>query len=81
MNNPNTLTRNQIIIDQFGTDTVFITCQDFSFAYTKPESILKPEVIDQYRYVGGLQSNFESDSKEALELEEKLCQIAEILLG
>lgn len=61
--------------------TVFIQNKHFSFAYTKADAILKPELKGQYRYVGGLQSEYHDESPAYKQLENWLCEIAEKALS
>lgn len=70
---------NQIRIDVIGK-TVFINSKAFEFCYTAAKHMLKDEFKDQYRYVGGLQCEFDSESEDYKKLERKLCDIAEAVL-
>ena len=69
----------QMSIDVLGT-TVFIKCTNAFFSYTPAKDILKDEFKDQYRYFGGLQCNYDSNSEEYKRLENWLCEIAENIL-
>lgn len=71
----------QIRIDRLGNDTIFIQNKFFNFSYTVANSVVKEEFKDQYRYFGGLQSEYDSDSIEYKQLENWLCEIAEKVLS
>lgn len=62
-------------------NTVFISNPHFDFAFTRADSIVKDEFKGQYRYVGGLQSNYNNESPEHKNLENWLCEIAESVLN
>ena len=64
-------------IDKMGKETVFISNRFFNFSYTIAYNIVKDEFKGQYRYFGGLQSEYLEGSKEYNELEKWLCEIAE----
>lgn len=66
-------------INKLGT-TIMINSKEFSFCYTKADSIVKEEFKGQYRYFGGLQCNFNEGSPEYKYLEGWLCDICENLL-
>lgn len=69
----------QIRIDVI-KNTVFINNKSFEFCYTPANDVVKDEFKDEYRYFGGLQCEFEPDSKDYITLENKLCDIAEDVL-
>lgn len=71
----------QIRIDKLGSDTIFIQNRFFNFSYTVANSVVKEEFKDKYRYFGGLQSEYDSDSIEYKQLEKWLCEIAEKVLS
>jgi hypothetical protein len=70
----------QIRIDKLGSDTVFIQNQHFNFSFTKADAVCREDLIGQYRYFGGLQSDYIQDSSEYKQLEKWLCEIAESVL-
>lgn len=61
-------------------NSVQIQNKHFSFIYIAQNSAVRNKFKGQYRYLGGLQCNFEKDSKEYIELEKELCIIAEKIL-
>lgn len=67
-------------VDKLGDNTVFISNRFFNFSYTVADSIVKDEFKGQYRYFGGLQSDYHEDSSEYSNLEKWLCEIAEKIL-
>jgi hypothetical protein len=79
------MTKKEVLKDyrlsKLGENTVFIQNNHFNFAYTKADSIVKDEYKGQYRYFGGLQSNYHEDSVEYKNLEKWLCEIAESVLS
>ena len=64
-------------VDKMGKETVFISNRFFNFSYTIADKVVKDEFKGQYRYFGGLQSEYLEGSKEYKELENWLCEIAE----
>ena len=67
-------------IDIMGT-TVMIQGKEFDFFYVPPDDkIIKPEYHGTFRYFGGLQCGYDSDSPEYRQLENKLCDLAEAVL-
>ena len=66
-------------IDVLGT-TIFISNKYFNFSYTTV-SIIKEEFRNEYRYFGGLQSEYNEESEEYKRLENWLCEICELILG
>jgi hypothetical protein len=70
----------QLRIDVIG-NTVFINSKLFEFCYTPANDAVKDEFKDQYRYFGGLQSEFRDDSEDYKKLENKLCDIADAVLA
>jgi hypothetical protein len=68
-------------IDKLDESTVFISSKEFDFAYTIAKDIVKDEYKDRYRYFGGLQCNYHQDSEEFKNLENWLCEMAELVLG
>ncbi len=68
-------------VDKLGSDTVFIKNSHFNFSYTKADSVVKDEYKGQYKYFGGLQSNYNEGSEEYKNLEKWLCEIAEQVLS
>lgn len=83
--NTNNMKKNEILnnlrIDKLGSDTVFITNKWFNFSYTIADKIVKDEFKGQYRYFGGLQSEYDKDSVNYKALEKWLCEIAEKVLS
>jgi hypothetical protein len=59
------------------TNTVFISGKQFHFAYTPANDVVKEEYIGKYRYFGGLQCDYNSESEEYKRLERWLCELAE----
>jgi hypothetical protein len=70
----------QIRIDKLGSDTIFIQSQHFNFSFTKADAVCREDLKGQYRYFGGLQSEYNSNSFEYKQLEKWLCEIAESVL-
>lgn len=70
----------QIRIDKLGNDTIFIQNRYFNFSYTIADSIVKEEFKGQYKYFGGLQCEYNSESIEYKQLENWLCEIAQRVL-
>ena len=70
----------QFRVDKLGTDTVFIQNKYFNFSYTVADSIVKDEYKGQYRYFGGLQCEYSKESIEYKNLENWLCELAELIL-
>ena len=70
----------QITINKLSDDTVFIQNKLFNFAFTLADSVCREDLKGQYRYFGGLQSDYDSDSPEYKQLEKWLCEIAENVL-
>lgn len=69
-------------LTKLDNETVHISSRDnFDFCYTIADAVVRKEYIGQYRYFGGLQSNFEEGSEDYINLEEKLCLMAEKALG
>ena len=64
-------------VDKMGKETVFISNRFFNFSYTIADKVVKDEFKGQYRYFGGLQSEYLEGSKEYNELEKWLIEIAE----
>jgi hypothetical protein len=60
--------------------TVSIDNEFFSFSYMIADHIVKDEFKGMYRYVGGLQCEYEPETQEYKELESWLCEIAEKVL-
>lgn len=67
-------------LEKLDNNTVIISGNDFEFMYTVADSVVKQEFKGKYEYIGGLQCNYKSDSKEYLELEDKLKKIARKIL-
>ena len=61
-------------------NTVFIKNNHLVFSYTPYNDIAKEEYKDKYRYIGGLQCNYEENTEEYKQLEQWLCEIAEKIL-
>ena len=70
-----------IKLEIWDADTVFITSSEFHFTYIVSDSIVKDEFKGKYRYIGGLQCKFKSDSEEYKKLEKSFIKISEILLN
>ena len=70
----------QIRIDKISDDTVFIQNKLLNFAFTLVDSVCREGLKGQYRYFGGLQCDYDSDSPEYKQLEKWLCEIAESVL-
>lgn len=70
----------RVTIDKLDNSTVSIYNGHLNFMYTIADSIVKNELKGKYRYMGGLQCNFEKDSENYKLLEEKLCVLAEKIL-
>ena len=68
-------------LDKMDSSTVFIQNNHFNFSYTIADSVVKDEHKGQYRYFGGLQSNFKKDSEKYKNLEKWLCELAEQALN
>ena len=66
-------------IDIIG-NTVMIQNKAFNFSWTQADAVVKDEFKGKYRYFGGLQSGFDSESLEYKELENKLAELAETIL-
>lgn len=60
-------------IDVLDNNTVFIQGKEFNFAYTVADKYVKEEYKGMYEYFGWLQSNFNNESPEHLQLEKWLC--------
>ena len=70
----------QFHIDVMGT-TVMAHGKEFDFFYTPADDkIIKPEYQGTFRYFGGLQCGYDSDSHEYRQLENRLCDLAEAVL-
>ena len=67
-------------LEKLDNNTVIISGNEFEFMYTIADSVVKEEFKGEYEYIGGLQCNYKSDSKEYLELEGKLKKIARKIL-
>jgi hypothetical protein len=67
-------------LEKLDNNTVIISGNEFEFIYTIADSVVKEEFKGKYEYIGGLQCNYKSDSKEFLELEDKLKQITRKIL-
>ena len=67
-------------LEKLDNNTVVISGNEFEFMYTIADSVVKDEFKGKYEYIGGLQCNYKSDSKEYLELESKLKKIARKIL-
>ena len=61
--------------------SVCIENKHFFFSYTSADSVCRHDLIGKYRYFGGLQCNYHDESQEYKELENALCDIAEIILN
>lgn len=70
----------RIFIDKLDDSTVSITNGHFNFMYTIADSIVKDDLKGKFRYVGGLQCNYASDSEMYKNLKEELCILAEKIL-
>jgi hypothetical protein len=71
----------QIRIDKLGSDTIFIQSESFNFSFTLADSVCREDLKGKYRYFGGLQCDYDSDSPEYKQLEKWLCEIAENVLN
>jgi hypothetical protein len=71
----------QIRIDKLGNDTIFIQNRFFNFSFTVADSVCREDLKGQFRYFGGLQSEYDSESVEYKQLEKWLCEIAEKVLS
>ena len=71
----------QLRIDKLGSDTVFIQSKLFNFSFTLADSVCREDLKGQYRYFGGLQCDYDSDSPEYKQLEKWLCEIAQNVLN
>lgn len=58
-------------------NTVFISSKLFQFTFTPADNIVKEEYVGKYRYIGGLQCEYDSESQEFKRLENWLCDLAE----
>lgn len=67
-------------LDRIDDNTVFIQNRHFNFAYTKADHVVKDEFKGQYKYFGGLQSDYPEGSEDYKSLEGWLCDIAEMIL-
>ena len=70
----------RLVIDKLDNVTVNISNKEFNFTYTVADSVVKDEYRGKYRYFGGLQCNFDTNTDEYKELEKDLCRIAETVL-
>jgi hypothetical protein len=61
--------------------TVSIKSRDFDFFYIDARDIVRDEYKDSYKYFGGLQCNYNTESPEYKELERWLVELAEQVLG
>lgn len=68
-------------IDKLDDETVSIVGKDFNFSYTIADAVVKKEYLGQYRYFGGLQCNYKEDTDDYKQLEKRLCETAELILG
>lgn len=68
-------------ITKVDDNTVFIRSRDFDFAFTKADSVVKEEYKGKYKYFGGLQCAYRSESENYKNLEKWLVEIADIVLG
>ena len=69
-----------IAVNKLDENTVFIKNRYFNFSYFKADSIVKDEYKGQYRYFGGLQSEYHEDSPEFKSLEKWLIELSELIL-
>lgn len=70
------------VLTKLDNETVHISSRDnFDFCYTIADAVVRKEYIVQYRYFGGLQCNYQEGTDEYKELEKRLCETAEFVLG
>jgi hypothetical protein len=79
IDNINKLTT-RLVIDKLDNVTVLITNKELSFSYTIADAVVKEEFKGKYKYLGGLQCNYDSESEMYNLLEQKLCLLAENVL-
>ena len=62
-------------------NSVFIFCDQFNWAYTPADAVVKTEYKGKYRYFGGLQSEYEENSDEYEDLEKQLLELSETIIN
>lgn len=67
-------------IEKLDKNTVCINGKEFDFMYTIADSVVKDEFKGQYEYIGGLQCNHEKETESYVALENKLKEIARLIL-
>ena len=67
-------------VNVLDNNSVFIQNRHFNFCYMYADKYLKEEYKGKYRYLGGLQCDFQQGTAEYKELENWLVEIAENVL-